>query len=136
MRAFIGLSLLCLLVYPACQQETAYNFIQQGSASYYADLLAGKKTASGELYHPDSLTAAHLYLPLGTEVLVTNLKNKRQLRVRINDRGPYHKQRILDLSRKAADSLSFLREGITQVEIRAILPQATADSLNAYFFGS
>ncbi len=114
----------------ACQPEPAYNFVQQGNASYYANILKGKPTASGQLYHPDSLTAAHRSLPLGTMVLVINPKNKKQIQVTINDRGPFHSKRIIDLSRCAADSLRILHQGTAPVMIKAMLPQTIADSLN------
>ena len=123
--------LLCLLL--ACQTEDSapnYNFVQEGKASYYANSLAGQKTASGAIYHPDSLTAAHKHLPLGTQILVINTANDRQISLKVNDRGPYHQERILDVSEKAADSLSFKEEGIVEVIIKADLPDPIADSLN------
>lgn len=114
----------------ACESKPDYNFTQQGKASYYARYFQGKRTASGELFHTDSLTAAHRHLPLGTEVLVTNLKNGQFVKVKINDRGPYVKGRIIDVSPTVADSLGFRREGLGQVEIQAFLPSELADSLN------
>lgn len=124
--SFVPCLLLC-----ACQPgvEEAYNFREEGVASYYANVLAGEATASGEAYHPDSLTAAHRHLPLGTEVLVINPQNQRQILLRINDRGPFHQERVLDVSRRAADSLSFLEEGVAQVILQAALSPQLADSL-------
>jgi rare lipoprotein A len=115
----------------ACQHgaKEAYNYREEGVVSYYANVLAGEATASGETYHPDSLTAAHRHLPLGTEILVINPQNQRQIRLRVNDRGPFHEERILDVSRRAADSLGFLEEGVAQVILQAALSPQLADSL-------
>ena len=88
-----------------------------GIASYYADSLHGNKTASGERYDKNELTAAHPWLPFGTRLLVTNLKNGRTVEVRVNDRGPFIKGRIIDLSRAAAKELKMIRSGITKVTI-------------------
>ena len=103
-----------------------YNFVQEGAASYYASSLQGHPTASGTPYHPDSLTAAHRYLPLGTKVVVTNTVNQRQVNVTINDRGPFHPRRIVDLSRRAADSLDIRRTGVGNVILQAQLPPKIA----------
>jgi len=123
---------LWLYSFFACTTETKpeFNFIQQGKASYYANHFQGKPTASGEPFHTDSLTAAHRYLPMGTEVVVTNLANGKSAKVRINDRGPFVKGRIVDVSPRVADSLGFRQAGIARVEIQALLPQELADSLN------
>lgn len=115
---------------PTAEAEVEkYNFSQEGNASYYANVLSGEPTASGEAYHPDSLTAAHRHLPLGTEILVINPQTQQQILLRVNDRGPYHKERMLDVSRRAADSLGFLEEGVEKVIIRASLDSQLADSL-------
>jgi len=123
---------LWLYSFFACTTETKpeFNFTQQGKASYYANHFQGKSTASGEPFHTDSLTAAHRYLPMGTVVVVTNLANGKSATVRINDRGPFVKGRIVDVSPRVADSLGFKQAGIAQVEIKALLPQELADSLN------
>ncbi|WPP52946.1 septal ring lytic transglycosylase RlpA family protein [Catalinimonas niigatensis] len=123
--------LLGYAIIQACQPFVEkYNFSQEGKASYYANVLNGKPTASGEAYHPDSLTAAHRYLPLGTVILVVNPRNQRQIRLRVNDRGPYHRSRVLDVSRSAADSLGFLDDGVAHVHIKALLSPQLADSLS------
>ncbi len=114
----------------SCETTPEYNFTQQGKASYYAHSLQGNRTASGEPFHADSLTAAHRHLPLGTEVIVKNLKNGKSVKVRINDRGPFVKGRIIDVSPSAADSLEFLQQGVASIEIQALLPAEMADSLN------
>ncbi len=98
----------------------------EGLAAYYADSLHGNKTASGEKYDKNALTAAHRTLPFGTIVRVTNLVNRRTVEVRINDRGPYAgRHRIIDLSRKAAERLDMIRAGVVGVRIEIIsLPES------------
>lgn len=94
--------------------------VQVGIASRYSDSLRGRKTASGERYNPLKLTAAHRKLPLGSVVKVTNLENKKEVIVRINDRGPYVKGRIIDLSRAAARRLGMIKKGIVKVRVERI----------------
>lgn len=106
----------------------SYNYEEIGEASYYANLFIGRKTASGEIFYQDSLTAAHRTLPFGTEVLVTNLTNNKSIVVKINDRGPYAEDRIIDLTRRAADSLDFLRKGTAEVVLQANLPDSMLQS--------
>lgn len=93
---------------------------QVGLASYYADRFHGRRTASGERYHVKKLTAAHRRLPFGTVVRVTVLKTGASVTVRINDRGPFVKGRIIDLSRAAAKEVGILRSGVAKVEVRVI----------------
>src|SRR5690606_841766 len=88
-----------------------------GKASSYGPRFHGRKTASGEIFNQHELTAAHRSLPLGTKVKVTNLKNGRSVVVRINDRGPYAKGRVIDLSRAAAKRLGMLNSGVAQVRV-------------------
>ena len=95
-------------------------FEQQGPASWYGNPFHGRKTANGETYNMNEMTAAHKELPLGTRVEVTNLSNGRKVVVRINDRGPFHGNRVLDLSRAAAQELGTLNAGVAQVQIRAL----------------
>ena len=90
---------------------------EKGIASYYGDKYNGKPTASGENYNSKLLTAAHRTLPFGTIVTVTNLKNGKKTVVKINDRGPFKKERIIDISFLAAQQLDLIRDGITEVEI-------------------
>jgi rare lipoprotein A len=92
----------------------------KGVASWYGAGFAGKKTASSEVFNPEKLTAASRNLPLGSHVLVTNLNNGRSVRVEINDCGPYVDGRDIDLSRKAARRLNFVRAGIAPVNIRVL----------------
>ena len=91
-----------------------------GIASYYADALHGRRTANGERFDMHALTAAHRTLPFGTRVKVTNLDNGRSVVVRINDRGPYVKGRVIDLSKAAARELRFLDRGTTRVRLEVI----------------
>ena len=95
-------------------------FKQRGIASFYADNFEGKETASGDKYKASKLTAAHLLLPFGTVVRVTNLKNQKSVEVEINDRGPYLEGRLIDLSKSAAEALGFIQDGITEVEIEVV----------------
>ena len=88
-----------------------------GTASWYADSFHGKRTASGEQYDKFALTAAHRTLPLGSYVMVKNLRNGRSVRVKINDRGPFHRSRVIDVSRAAAERLRFIQQGHTRVSI-------------------
>jgi peptidoglycan lytic transglycosylase len=96
---------------------TAKVHSEIGRASWY-DLKG--KTASGEMMNPNGFTAAHRSLPLGTEVLVENMENGQTAHVRVNDRGPYAKGRILDLSREAADELGIVRKGEATVRIQPL----------------
>jgi rare lipoprotein A len=91
-----------------------------GIASYYADAFHGRKTASGDLYHKDKLTAAHKTLPFGTVVRVTRLDNKKSVKVTINDRGPYIKGRIVDVSKAAAKQLDLITDGKARVKIEVL----------------
>jgi rare lipoprotein A len=101
---------------------------QVGWASWYGSLHHGKPTVNGERFSMHRLTAAHRTLPLGTGVVVTNLRTRRQVAVRINDRGPYvdPKRRIIDLSRAAARRLGFEHPGLAPV--RVVVKKASARS--------
>jgi rare lipoprotein A len=93
-----------------------------GQATYYGDKFAGRKTASGERYQPDAMTAAHKSLPFGTRVRVKRLDGKGEVVcVRINDRGPFGRaSRIIDLSKAAAKELAMLRAGVVRVEVEVL----------------
>lgn len=90
-------------------------YVQKGKASWYGPGFRGRKTASGERFNPHHLTAAHRRLPLGTKAKVTNLDNGRTVEVEINDRGPYVRGRIIDLSKAAAERLGMKQAGTTLV---------------------
>ncbi|WP_084671260.1 septal ring lytic transglycosylase RlpA family protein [Modicisalibacter ilicicola] len=96
------------------------NFVDEGQASYYSDAYQGKRTASGERYDRSAMTAAHPSLPFGTRVEVINLDNGREVVVRINDRGPFVRGRIIDLSYRAAEQLGMIRSGTAPVRVRAV----------------
>jgi len=103
--------------YPLASAE---NFRQKGTASWYGKKFQGRKTANGERYNMYARTAAHKTLPMGTLVRVQNLKNKTQTIVRINDRGPFVKNRIIDLSYTAAKEIGLLRSGTAPVLLTAL----------------
>jgi rare lipoprotein A len=92
---------------------------QHGIASYYADFFGGRKTANGEIFRQDRLTAASLDLPLGTMVTVTNDINGKSVDVKVNDRGPYVDGRIIDLSKSAAERIGMKEQGIAPVKVEA-----------------
>jgi rare lipoprotein A len=102
--------------------QAAFGQIQTGKASFYADKFEGTPTASGEKYHHHKLTAAHKTLPFGTRVRVTNLSNNESVEVVINDRGPYVENRIIDLSKSAAEKLGFVNQGLADIKLEVIDP--------------
>ena len=93
---------------------------QRGKVSWYGPRFAGRPTASGERFDPQALTMAHRSLPLGAVVDVTNNANGRHVRLRVNDRGPYHGNRVADLSRAASERLGFVDSGVTDATIRVV----------------
>jgi rare lipoprotein A len=95
-------------------------YAEVGTASWYGPGHDGALTASGERFNMNAMTAAHRTLPFGTIVLVTNLDNQRSVRVRINDRGPHVKSRMIDLSAAAARSLGITKQGIAHVRIDVV----------------
>jgi len=99
------------------------RYLKQGIASWYGSDFHGKKTASGEIYDMYAMTAAHKTLPLSSYARITNLENQRSVIVRINDRGPFHGDRVLDLSYAAAKKLDLDQAGTGSVEIKAIAPE-------------
>ena len=105
----------------ASQDSTSpVGFTQEGIASFYSDSANGKPTANGEKYYSNQLTAAHKTLPFGTIVRVTNLKNGKKVIVRINDRGPFIRGRIIDVSGIAARRLGMVESGLVKVRIEVI----------------
>jgi len=109
---------LILGFYSAQAQKSSY--IKTGIASFYADKFEGRQTANGEIYYHAKKTAAHQKLPFGTIVKVTNLENNKFVVVRINDRGPFVDNRIIDLSKSAAQDLDFVSKGLVKVKIEVI----------------
>jgi len=104
--------------------SSSRGYVERGIASWYGKKFHGRRTSNGETFNMYAMTAAHTTLPLPTYLAVTNLKNHRRVVVRANDRGPFHANRILDLSYAAASKLGILANGTGFVEIRAIEPGA------------
>ena len=100
--------------------ERTATKISTGVVSWYGDKFHGRKTASGERYDKHELTAAHKSLPFGTKVKVTNIRNGKSVVVEINDRGPYAKSRVLDLSQAAFSEIGHTNTGVMQVEYEII----------------
>jgi len=115
-------ALLILISVPmgASAKVVKPGYTQKGIASYYHDSLHGLTTANGEIYNKWVRSAAHKSLPLGTKVRVTKLNNGRSIVVRINDRGPFIKGRIIDLSRKAAQDLGIIKSGVAKVKVEVL----------------
>ncbi|WP_448679366.1 septal ring lytic transglycosylase RlpA family protein [Pseudomonas nicosulfuronedens] len=115
----------CLALLAGCS-TTSYDSVSgrgyraEGTASYYGKAHHGKRTASGERFNQNALTAAHRTLPFGTRVKVTNLDNGRSVVVRINDRGPFGRGRIIDVSKAAAEQLNMLRSGTAPVRLEGL----------------
>ena len=98
------------------QEDATYDNI--GTASWYGPKFHGRRTANGEIFDMDLLTAAHPTLPMPVRVKVTNLENNKSVIVRLNDRGPFAKDREIDMSRRAAEMLGFKKQGTTQVRVQ------------------
>lgn len=107
---------------------------QKGKASYYSKRSTGARTASGERLHHDSLTCAHRYYPFGTQLRVTNLSNDRSVVVRVTDRGPFGRGRIIDLSYAAAKAIGMLAAGVGRVKVEVVgnagVPFRSSDEMN------
>jgi rare lipoprotein A len=117
----IILSLMCFfLLLPVFAQDTIDAFRQEGIASWYGTEFAGRPTASGEIFNPEDMTAAHPKLPFGTFLRVTNTHNGKQVLVRVNDRGPFAAARIIDLSQKAAEELDMILTGTAPVIVEQV----------------
>ncbi len=104
--------------------ETSTGYREEGRASWYGQEFHGRPTSSGEPYDMYAMSAAHRTLPLPTYLEVTNLDNGRTVIVRVNDRGPFHDDRILDLSYAAAARLGLIASGTARVRLRALEPAA------------
>jgi len=96
------------------------TYVEEGLASWYGKKFHGKKTASGERFDMQALTAAHRSLAFGTRVKVTNLDNGKSVEVRINDRGPWKQERIIDLSWAAARKIGMIEKGVVRVRIEVV----------------
>lgn len=115
---------LALPVLAGCASQSSIidprGYDREGVASYYGARHQGLRTASGERFNQHDLTAAHRQLPFGTRVRVTNLSNERYVIVRVNDRGPHSRGRLLDVSQQAAERLGMLRSGTARVRVQAL----------------
>ena len=137
-RSIVLLTSLCLCAHAAIAQSpanpdgrvdasiakrshaTARKAVQRGKVSWYGRAFAGRKTASGERFDPSALTMAHRTLPLGSIVEVTNDANGKRVQLRVNDRGPYCKGRVADLSHAASERLGFADKGVIEATIRVV----------------
>ncbi len=120
-----ALAILCVMTIMSFAQpvnkDTSHNSrVEYGIASYYADKFNGRRTANGEIFSQDKLTAAHNSLPLGTYIKVTNLRNNKSVKVKINDRLHRKNKRLVDLSKAAARKIGFLKMGITRVKVKVL----------------
>jgi rare lipoprotein A (peptidoglycan hydrolase) len=112
--------LLLLSRIPRGRPDKSKKKTLRGTASWYGPEFDGKKTASGEIFDQEKLTAAHKTLPLGSKAIVTNLKNGNSVEVEINDRGPYVGRRVIDVSYAAAKELGLLESGLAPVQIELL----------------
>ena len=110
----------CFFIQNTAIAQVQKSKLDTGIASFYADKFHGRKTASGEVFHQDSLTAAHKYLPFGTLVKVTNLRNNQSVIVKVNDRGMKGTNRVIDLSKAAARELNMLGPGLVKVKVEVL----------------
>lgn len=125
MRSIAFILLVCFSSLLRAQNDTL-----AGKASFYAKKFEGRRTANGERFRHDSLTAAHKTLPFGTILKVTNLKNDSSVVVRVNDRLPKKSKRTIDLTMRAAKKLNFVRDGIAKVRIEEIRTSVVGDTLS------
>jgi len=118
------LFLILLVLLASCSSNQVVRrpagWTQTGLASWYGETFQGRQTASGEVFDYRKLTAAHRTLPFGTYVEVTSLDNGKRVVVKINDRGPFVRGRIIDLSKAAAEKIDMIREGVVKVRIRVL----------------
>lgn len=114
------IALLCSPTYGQSSKDS--EKVQKGKASYYSKKATGARTASGEKLHHDSLTCAHKTYPFGTMLKVTNVQNKKEVIVRVTDRGPHTRGRIIDLSYAAAKEIGMLLQGVCTVEVQVYNP--------------
>ncbi|HYM09714.1 MAG TPA: septal ring lytic transglycosylase RlpA family protein [Bryobacterales bacterium] len=122
---------------PAPAPQVFVGATEEGMASWYGHPYHGRPTTSGEIYDMEKLTAAHRTLPFGAHVQVTNLQNGRAVEVRINDRGPFVEDRVIDLSRAAARQIAMLGPGTARVRLRVVaLPEAPAPGFFAVQVGA
>jgi rare lipoprotein A len=119
-RFFLMIAMLSLCLQSCALAALKVGSTQKGKASWYGDSHQGQKTASGEKFDMDAMTAAHRTLPFQSLVKVKSLSSGKSVTVKITDRGPYSKGRIIDVSKAAAEKLGILDKGVDQVEIEVI----------------
>lgn len=122
------LFLLWLLFFSVILPGSSWAYQEVGMASWYSDTFHNRKTASGERYDKNKLTGAHNTLPFGTKVRVTRLDNGKSVVITINDRGPHIRGRIVDLSRKAAEKIGLIDDGVTKVRLTTLHNKEKSDS--------
>jgi rare lipoprotein A len=132
-KRYLPLSLCSLLIFlSSCASGPKYpvesDWGQHGLASWYGQEEHGNHTANGEIFNKNALTAAHRTLPFGTYVQVTNLQNNRTVVVKINDRGPFVRGRVIDLSYAAAKQIDLLSAGVERVRLEIVKPNETQPS--------
>jgi rare lipoprotein A len=128
MKIELGFILLIIQFPFICEQGCASDIIYSeiGAASWYGSKHHGRQTASGERFDMNDYTAAHRSLPIGTRVRVFNPRNGKEVIVRINDRGPFNKRRIIDVSRAAARVIGLIKLGVAKVKVEVIsMPKAS-----------
>lgn len=118
--------ILLSAIFFTSESNAQKSYVKTGTASFYADKFEGRPTANGEIYYHAKRTAAHRTLPFGSIVKVTNLENNTYVVVRVNDRGPFVDNRIIDLSKSAAQELDFVDKGLAKVKVELI---ASTDDL-------
>jgi rare lipoprotein A len=117
---FNSLLVVLGLALPSCASALHTGSIAKGKASWYGESHQGNRTASGEKFDLNQLTAAHRTLPMGSMVKVTSLSTGKSVTVRINDRGPFTKGRILDVSQAAAQKLGFIQKGTDSIKMEVV----------------
>ena len=130
---------LLLFLLPGCPEQEKTGlltkiFVEDGMASWYGPGFQGKPTASGEKFNMNRATAAHKQLEFGTFVTITNLDNGKKVKVRINDRGPWSKGKIIDISKYAAEKIEMIKAGFATVRIEICgYEQVSMQALNAHY---
>ncbi len=119
-KVFSAIMISLLLIGPGAKADDKSTTVeQQGKASYYSDRFNGRETASGEKMNQGAMTAASRTLPAGTKAEVTNLNTGKTVDVKVNDRGPYRKGRVIDVSKQAAKQLDIKHDGVAPVKVEA-----------------
>ncbi len=115
-----SLASVCSVSYAKTEKHGLLSIEQSGIASYYSDKMHGQRTANGEVYDKNALTAAHPSLPFGSLVRVVNLSNNRSVDLRINSRAGHRNRRLLDVSKQAAKELGFVQAGLAKVKLEVL----------------